>query len=210
MHIYRAEPPAQPRGAIVVVQEIFGVNGHIRSVADGFAADGYVVVAPALFDRVRPGIELGYTADDIKQGRELRGQIAIEDTLADIQTAIDSVKPVGKVGIVGYCWGGYVAWMAAARAKGLACAVAYYGTQILDAQDEHPHCPVMLHFGKRDQSTPADRVAAMQEKHEPHGAKFFLYDADHGFNCDQRGSYHAESAQLARQRTLTFFRQHVG
>ena len=210
MHLYRAEPQGTPRGAIVVIQEIFGVNSHIRSVADGFAADGYVAVAPALFDRIRPNIELGYTSDSVKEGRELRAQIPIEDALADVQTAIDSVKSVGKVGIVGYCWGGYITWMAAARAKGLACAVDYYGTQTLDAQDEHPHCPVMLHFGKRDQTTPPERIAELQAKHEPHGAKFFLYDADHGFNCDQRGSYHAESAQLARQRTLTFFRQHVG
>lgn len=209
MHLYRAEPPGKPRGAVVVIQEIFGVNSHIRSVADGFAADGYVAVAPALFDRIGPNIELGYTAEDIKRGRELRAQITIDDAMADVQTAIDSVAG-HKVGIVGYCWGGYITWMAAARAKGLACAVDYYGTQTLDAQDEHPRCPVMLHFGRRDATTPQPRIEALRDKHEPHGAQFFLYDADHGFNCNQRGSYDSSSAELARQRTVTFFRHHVG
>lgn len=209
MQLYRAEPPGKPRGAVVVIQEIFGVNSHIRSVADGFAADGYIAVAPALFDRIGPNIELGYTAEDVKRGRELRAQIPLDDAMADVQTAIDSVAG-HKVGIVGYCWGGYITWMAAARATGLACAVDYYGTQTLDAQDEHPRCPVMLHFGKRDATTPPPRIEELREKHEPHGAQFFLYDADHGFNCNQRGSYDASSAELARQRTVTFFRHHVG
>jgi carboxymethylenebutenolidase len=210
MQFYRAEPRDKPRGAIVVIQEIFGVNSHIRSVADRLAADGYLAIAPALFDRVRPNIELGYTPEDIKRGRELRSQIPLDDAMADVQTTIDMVKHVGNVGIVGYCWGGYITWMAAARAKGLACAVDYYGTQTLDAQDEHPRCPVMLHFGSRDATTPADRIAELQGKHEPHGAKFFIYDADHGFNCDQRGSYDAAAAKLARERTLAFFAEHVG
>ena len=210
MQLYRAEPTGTPRGAIVVIQEIFGVNSHIREVADGYAADGYSVVAPALFDRIRPGIELGYTPDTVKEGRELRSKLAIDDVLVDVQTAIDSVKTAGKIGIVGYCWGGYVTWMAAARCSGLACAVDYYGTQTLDAMDEHPRCPVMLHFGTKDATTPADKIDALRAKHEPHGAQFFLYDADHGFNCDQRGSYDAPSAKLARERTLAFFRDHVG
>jgi carboxymethylenebutenolidase len=210
MKLYRAEPAGTPRGAIVVIQEIFGVNSHIRDVADKFAADGYVAVAPALFDRIRPGIELGYTPETVKEGRELRSKLAIDDVLADVQTAIDSVKSVGKVGIVGYCWGGYVTWMAAARCSGLSCAVDYYGTQTLDAMDEHPRCPVMLHFGAKDATTPADRIDQLRAKHEPHGAKFFVYDADHGFNCDPRGSYDAPSAKRARERTLQFFRDHVG
>jgi carboxymethylenebutenolidase len=210
MEIYRAEPNGAPRGAIVVIQEIFGVNSHIRDVADKFAADGYVAVAPALFDRIRPGIELGYTRGTINEGRALRNKLAIDDVLADVQTAIDSVKGAGKVGIVGYCWGGYVTWMAASRCTGLACAVDYYGTQTLDAQDEHPKVPVMFHFGTKDVTTPADKIEALRAKHEPHGAKFFLYDADHGFNCDPRGSYDAPSATLARERTLAFFRDKVG
>ena len=186
------------------------MNSHIREVADGYAADGYVAVAPALFDRIRPGIELGYSPETVKEGRELRSKLPIDDVLADVQAAIDSVKGAGKIGIVGYCWGGYVTWMAAARCSGLACAVDYYGTQTLDAMDEHPRVPVMLHFGKKDATTPADRIEQLRAKHEPHGAQFFLYDADHGFNCDQRGSYDAPSAKLARERTLQFFRDHVG
>jgi carboxymethylenebutenolidase len=210
MQIYRAEPADTPRGAIVVIQEIFGVNSHIRQVADGFAADGYLAVAPALYDRIRPGIELGYTPDTVKEGRELRSKLAIDDVLSDVQTAIDSVKGAGKVGVVGYCWGGYVTWMAASRCSDLACAVDYYGTQTLDAIDEKPRCPVMFHFGTKDATTPANKIDALRAKHKPHGAQFRIYDADHGFNCDQRGSYDAASAKLARERTLMFFRDHVG
>lgn len=199
------------RGGIVVVQEIFGVNSHIREVTDGFASDGYTSVAPALFDRIRPGIELGYTPETVKEGRELRSKLAIDDVLGEIQHAITVARGPGrKVGIVGYCWGGYIAWMAAARCTGLACAVDYYGTQTLDHMDEHPRCPVMLHFGAKDATTPADKIEALRAKHEPHGAQFFVYDADHGFNCDQRAAYNPAAAKLARERSLGFLRRHVG
>ena len=205
---YRADPAGKPRGAIVVVQEIFGVNSHIRSVADGYAADGYLVVAPALFDRAQEKVELGYTPADIAKGRELKAASPTEPALLDIGAAVQAASPAGKVGIVGYCWGGFLAWMAAAKLPGLACAVPYYGGGMLDQSELAPRCPVMCHFGERDTMIPADGVRKFAAKHI--GQQIFLYEADHGFNCDQRGSWNAPSAKLARERTLAFFRTYVG
>ena len=205
---YRADPAGAPRGAIVVVQEIFGVNSHIRSVCDGYASDGYVAIAPALFDRIRPGIELGYTEADIASGRELKAKSTIDKAVLDVAAAREAVKDAGKAGIVGYCWGGYVAWMAASRSSGFACAVPYYGGGMTDAIDERPRCPVMMHFGEKDHAIPLSGVHTLQAAHP--SQIVHIYDAQHGFNCDQRGSYDAASATLARARTLEFFRKHVG
>lgn len=205
---YRASPSGTPRGGLVVVQEIFGINSHIRSVCDGFAADGYVAIAPALFDRYAPGFEVGYTPEDIARGRELKAKAGIESALLDIVAARDAVAPTGKVGIVGYCWGGYVAWMSAARVSGLACAIPYYGGGILDARNESPKCPVLAHFGERDAMIPATGVRELQKLYP--AAQIFLYAADHGFNCDQRAAYNPAAAKLARERSLGFLRRHVG
>jgi len=205
---WRADPAAAPRGAIVVAQEIFGVNGHIRSVCDGFAADGYVAIAPALFDRYAPKVDLGYTPDDIAKGRELKARAGIDNALADVAAARDAVAAVGKVAVIGYCWGGYVAWMAAARETGFSCAVPYYGGGILEAKGERPRCPVMAHFGERDQGIPVAGVRELAALHPE--AQVFIYTAEHGFNCDRRASYDAASAKLARERTLDFLRRHVG
>jgi carboxymethylenebutenolidase len=205
---YRADPSGVPRGAIVVVQEIFGVNSHIRSVCDGYAADGYVAIAPALFDRIRPGIELGYTEADIAAGRDLKAQSPLDKALLDVEAARDAVSEAGNVGIVGYCWGGYVTWMAASRSTGFACAVPYYGGGMTDAIDEQPKCPVMMHFGEKDHAIPISGVNKLRAEHP--SDIVYIYDAQHGFNCDQRGSYDAASAKLARERTLEFFRKHVG
>ncbi len=206
---YRAEPSGdKPRGGIVVIQEIFGVNSHIKSVADGFAADGYLAIAPAMFDRVQRGFDVGYTPEDIAKGRELRPKITVDMAMKDAQAAVNEAKKAGKVGIVGYCWGGFVAWMASARVSGLACAVPYYGGGILDNADMEPKVPVMGHFGEKDSMIPVDGVKKLAEKHNKH--QIFIYPADHGFNCDQRGSYHGPSAKQARERTLEFFRKHVG
>jgi carboxymethylenebutenolidase len=205
---YRADPAGKPRGAIVVAQEIFGVNSHIRSVCDGFAGDGYVAIAPALFDRYQRDVELGYSEADIAAGRELKGKAGIDKALADVGAARDAVSGAGKVGIVGYCWGGYVAWMASSRLTGFACAVPYYGGGMIDAIGEHPRCPVMMHFGEHDAVLPVEGIERLRKAHPEH--QVFLYDAGHGFNCDQRGSYNAAAAKLARQRTLDFFRKHVG
>lgn len=205
---YRAEPVGQARGGLVVVQEIFGVNSHIRSVADGYARDGYLAIAPALFDRVQRDVELGYTADDIQAGRALKERTPIDAALRDVEAAVKAASVAGKVGIVGYCWGGLVSWMAAARIAGLACAVPYYGGGMPDQIGVQPRCPVLCHFGERDAHIPLEGVRRLAAAHPAHTVH--VYAADHGFNCDQRGSYDAAAAQLARERTLAFFRQHVG
>ena len=205
---YRADPEGAPRGALVVAQEIFGVNGHIRGVCDGYARDGYVAIAPALFDRYERGVDIGYTPTDIARGRELKALANTDAALQDVAAAREAVAGAGKVGILGYCWGGYVAWMAAARVEGLACAVPYYGGGMTDAIAEQPKCPVMAHFGERDSMIPVTGVKALAAAHP--SAQVFIYPADHGFNCEQRGSHDPASAKLARERTLAFLRQHSG
>jgi carboxymethylenebutenolidase len=207
---YRAEGEAASKTGLVVLQEIFGVNSHIRSVADRFAADGFIAVAPALFDRVKPGIEMGYGPEDIERGRETRAQVSLDQALADTQAAIAALNEEGlKVGVVGYCWGGSLAWAAATRLDGVACAVGYYGGQIPDMADEQPRCPVMLHFGEQDNSIPMDKIEIVRAKH-PEVPLFTYPGAGHGFSCDARGSYHAESAAKARERSLAFLREHLG
>lgn len=205
---YRAEPEGDPRGGVVVAQEIFGVNSHIKSVCDGFAKDGYVVIAPALFDRYERNVDIGYTADDIARGRALKAKATTDAALQDIAAARDALSDAGQVGVVGYCWGGFIAWMSACRLSGFACSVAYYGGGMLEAIAETPKCPVMAHFGERDSMIPVDGVKRFAAAHPD--VELFIYAADHGFNCDQRGSYDAAAAALARERTLQHFRRHLG
>ena len=205
---YRADPAGTARGGLVVIQEIFGVNSHIRAVADGFAAEGYAAGAPALFDRVERGVELGYEEDGRTRGRGIRADIAWDDALQDVAAAVAALS--GKpVGVVGYCWGGSLAWLAATRIAGIAASVGYYGGQIKDFKDEAPRCPVMLHFGTEDASIPMDAVAAVQAA-QPDIPVHIYEGAGHGFNCDQRGSYHAQAATTARARTLAFLKENVG
>jgi carboxymethylenebutenolidase len=197
---YLAAPPARARGAVVVIQEIFGVNGHIRSVTDGFAGEGYTAIAPAFFDRIRRGIELGYGPDDIDQGRGYAQQLQPEQTLKDLAAALAVVRHSGRAATVGYCWGGALSYRAACELS-LACAVVYYGKP----QDggKKPKCPVMYHFGSADQGIPLSTVERLEAAH-PEGI-FHIYDgAGHGFNCEQRASYDATAAALARRRTLEF------
>src|ERR687891_989209 len=162
---YRADPAGKPRGAIVVIQEIFGVNSHIKSVADGFAADGYVAIAPAMFDRVQRNFDVGYTPPDIEKGREMRAKITLDMAMKDAQAAVNEAKKAGKVGIVGYCWGGFVAWMASAKLSGLSAAVPYYGGGILDNADIEPKVPVVGHFGEKDSMIPVAGGGKLAEKH---------------------------------------------
>ncbi len=205
---YRVAPKGTPRGGLVVVQEIFGVNSHIKRVCDGFAADGYVALAPAIFDRVERDFAIGYKPEDIERGRNVRGKIPLEDAVKDVRAA---VKALGaerlKVGVVGYCFGGTLAWLAATRIDGVACAVGYYGGGIADAAGEKPRCPVLLHFGETDQSIPPDHHARVRAAHPD--LPMHLYPAGHGFNCDERASYHEPSATLARKRTLEFLAKHL-
>jgi carboxymethylenebutenolidase len=205
---YRVDPSGKPRGAIVVIQEIFGVNNHIRNTADGFAAQGYVAVAPALFDRVEKGIELGYDVKSIEAGRDIRGKVTLDGTLADVQATIDYAKQFGKVGVVGYCWGGSLAFLAATRLAGVAGAVGYYGGMIAAHAQERPKVPVILHFGKTDTGIPMSDVEKVKQARPD--VPIYVYDAGHGFSCDERASYNAESAKLALERTLKFFAEKVG
>jgi len=205
---YRADPATTPRGGLVVAQEIFGVNSHIRAVCDAFAADGYATVAPALFDRYERGVDIGYTPEDVARGRALKGRAQTDAALRDIAAARAAVTDAGRVGMVGYCWGGYLSWMSAARIPGFACAITYYGGGMPDAIAEQPRCPVCAHFGERDSAIPLAGVEKLAAAHPE--VQVFLYPAEHGFNCDQRGSYDVASAQLARQRTLAWLRQYVG
>ena len=204
---YIARPSGRPRGGMVVVQEIFGVNAHVRSVADRFAAEGYLAIAPALFDRVSPKFQTGYTPDDIAKARTVVEKVGRETTLIDIAAAVDLASPAGKVGIVGYCWGGTMAWVSAARLSGLSAAVSYYGGGVLSLADLQPKCPTMLHFGERDAHIPVDKVRAFAAARPD--VPVHIYPADHGFNCDARGSYDAPSADLARSRTYAFFAEHL-
>lgn len=206
--VYRAEPAGKPRGGLVVAQEIFGVNSHIRNVCDGYAKDGYAVIAPALFDRSERGVDIGYSPEDIARGRALKAKTTTDAALLDIASARDALSDAGKVGVVGYCWGGFVSWMSACRVSGFACAVAYYGGGMLEAIAETPKCPVMAHFGERDSVIPVDGVKRFAAAHPD--VEVFIYAADHGFNCDQRGSYDAAAAALARGRTLQHFRRCLG
>ena len=205
---YKATPSGAPRGAIVVIQEIFGVNQHIKKVADGFAADGYVAIAPALFDRVERGYDTGYGPQDIERGRAARGKLSTDDALKDVRAAVKEASKSGKVGVVGYCFGGTVAWWAGTRLDGVAAAVGYYGGGVAAEADAKPKTAVMLHFGETDASIPkADYEKVI--KAQPN-VPIYIYPAGHGFVCDERGSFHAESAKIARERTIDFFRKHVG
>jgi len=205
---YRAEPKGKPRGGLIVVQEIFGVNSHIRSVADGYAADGYLVIAPAFFDRVERGLDIGYASADVERGRTFPPKLQWDKTILDAGAALANVKSAGKTGIVGYCWGGTVSWMSASRLSGLSAAVSYYGGGIVANSGEKPKCPVMCHWGEQDQGIPIDGVRKFAGDH-PEVASF-TYPAGHAFNRDVGASYHAESAKTARTRTLEFLRKHVG
>ncbi len=197
---YLAAPPGRPRGAVVVLQEIFGVNRHIRSVADGFAAEGYTAIAPALFDRIRRGIELGYSAPEIEEGRGYKQQLQPEQTMKDIAAAVAVVRHSGRIATVGYCWGGALSYRAACE-QPIACAVVYYGKP--PDTGATPRCPVMYHFGSADKSIPLTEIARLEAAH-PQGI-FYVYDgAGHGFNCNLRPSYDADAAALARRRTLDF------
>jgi carboxymethylenebutenolidase len=205
---HRADPEGTPRGGIVVIQEIFGVNRHIRAVTDSFARDGYLAIAPAMFDRLERGIELGYSAETIARGRVLKARADLDAAMVDVRAAVAAAAVAGKVGIVGFCWGGLLAWLASAHVDGLACAVPYYGGGIVEHAELAPRCPVQAHFGERDLSIPVAGVRQLAARHPE--IEVHLYDADHGFHCDERGSYDAAAARLARERTLAFFRRHVG
>jgi len=212
---YEARPAGAPKGAVVVIQEIFGVNSHIRNVADGYAVQGYLAVAPACFHRVKPGVELGYSEADMGEGFGYKTAVEAlpaPGVLQDIQAAIDHAARAsgGKVGIVGYCWGGLLTWRSACLLSGLSAAAPYYGGGVTALEEiaRSPRVPVLAHFAEEDKWIPMDSVAAFQKAHPE--VEVHTYAAHHGFNCDQRGAWHEPSAKLARERTLAFFAKHIG
>jgi carboxymethylenebutenolidase len=211
---YVAQPAGTVKGAVVVIQEIFGVNSHIRNVVDGYAKDGYLAIAPATFERVKSGVELGYTEADMGEGFGYKTAVEAlpaPGVMQDLQAAIDYAAHASgkKVGIVGYCWGGLLAWRAACTLKGLSAAAPYYGGGMTtDAEiARQPQVPVMAHFSNQDKYIPMPSVDAFGAAHP--AVQVFVYDAHHGFNCDQRGAWDAPSAALARERTLAFFAEHL-
>lgn len=205
---YRAEPKGTPKGAVVVIQEIFGVNHHIRAVTDRFAEEGYLAVAPAIFDRMKPNFQTGYTPDEIAEARKMVGGADFAAMMRDTQAAIDSVKSAGGVGIVGFCLGGSISFLAAAQLTGLNAAVGYYGGRIAQDADKKAKVPLMLHFGEKDAGIPLTDVETIRSK-QPQ-AEIFVYDgAQHGFHCDERASYDKKSADIAWPRTLDFFAKNL-
>ncbi|MCR9261372.1 MAG: dienelactone hydrolase family protein [Pseudomonadaceae bacterium] len=205
---YVAEPTASPKGAVVVIQEIFGVNSHIREVTDGYAAAGYWAIAPKIFDRIEADIELGYSEADMGTGIELAFQkLDMQQTLADLQVAVTEAGKHGKVGVVGYCFGGLLTWLSSCHLDGVAAASSYYGGGVAGQLDNTPKCPVIFHFGELDAHIPmtdVEKVKAAQPD-----SPVYVYAADHGFNCDHRESYDEAASKLALQRTLAHFASHL-
>jgi carboxymethylenebutenolidase len=198
---WRSAPSDARRGGLVLVQEIFGVTAHIRELADGFAADGYEVLAPSFFDRRAPGFEAGYDAEGVARGRALSEATPWDEVAADLQAAIDALAP--PVFVAGYCWGGTAAWLAACRCTGLAAASSFYGRRIPELLSETPRVPIILHFGRSDPSIPPETVEAIADAYPD--IPVHLYDAGHGFVSDRRADYSPDAARLAGLRTLRLF-----
>ena len=205
---YRADPGGTPNGAIVVIQEIFGVNHHIRSVCDRLAAEGYVAIAPAIFDRIEPNFTSGYSPDEIANARKFVANPDFPAMLRDTQAAVDAVKGVGPVGIIGFCLGGSIAYAAATKLSGLSAAVGYYGGAIVRFADDKPTVPTQLHFGEKDAGIPLSDVDTIRNK-RPEVEVFVYPGALHGFHCDERASYDKASADIAWPRSLAFFAKHL-
>jgi carboxymethylenebutenolidase len=209
---YVAQPVGMPKGGVVVLQEIFGVNAHIRAVADSYAAEGYLAIAPSTFHRVQQGVELGYTPEDVAAGATLKAAVEAlpaPGALQDVQAAINEAAKVGKVAVVGYCWGGLLTWRAACTLPGISAAVPYYGGGMTTPLElaRQPQCPVLAHFGDQDHSISIDSVRAF-EAAQPM-AQVAVYSAKHGFNCDHRAAFDVTAAAQARVRTLEFLAQHL-
>jgi carboxymethylenebutenolidase len=205
---YRADPAGAPKGAIVVIQEIFGVNHHIRAVCDRIAGEGYVAIAPAIFDRMEPNFESGYSPDEIAVARKFIANPDWPAMLLDTQAAIDAVKGAGPVGIIGFCLGGSIAYAAATKLSGLSAAVGYYGGAVVRFADDKPKAPTQLHFGEQDHGIPLTDVETIKAK-RPEVEVFVYPGAQHGFSCDERASYDKASADIAWPRSMAFFAKHM-
>ncbi len=205
---YRADPDGTPKAAVVVIQEIFGVNHHIRNVCDRFAVQGYVAIAPSIFDRIEPNFQSGYSPEEVTHARKFVADPDWPAMLRDTQAAIDAVKDVGAVGIIGFCLGGSIAYGAATRLSGLTAAIGYYGGAVVRFADDKPTVPTQLHFGENDSGIPLSDVETITTK-RPDVEVFVYPGAQHGFGCDERASYDKPSAELAKQRSLAFFAKHL-
>lgn len=205
---YRADPTGAPKGAIVVIQEIFGVNSHIRNVCNRLANEGYVAIAPAIFDRIEPDFQSGYSPDEVAVARKFVAAPDWPAMLRDTQAAIDAAKGVGAIGIIGFCLGGSIAYAAATKLSGLSAAVGYYGGAVVRFADDKPKVPTQLHFGEKDSGIPLSDVETIKTKRPD--VEIFVYPgAQHGFGCDERASYDKTSSDLAWQRSLAFFGTHL-
>lgn len=208
---YRADPAGKPKGCMIVIQEIFGVNEHIRSVADRVAASGYLAVAPCLQDRAEKNFQVGYTPADIELGKAARMKVKNEDSIKDLRATLAYLQTEGggtKVGVVGYCWGGSLSWLAATEIDGLSVAISYYGGEVANTADRKAKCPVMFHFGEKDMSIPMDKVEIVKQKQPDH--PLHVYAAGHGFSCDARGSFDKAAHELALERTKAYVAKYVG
>jgi carboxymethylenebutenolidase len=205
---YRADPAGAPKGAVVVIQEIFGVNHHIRAVCDRLAGEGYVAIAPAIFDRTEPNFQCGYSPDEIATARKFIASPDWDAMLRDTQAAIDAVKNVGPVGIIGFCLGGSVAYAAATKLSGLSAAIGYYGGAIVRFAGDKPKVPTQLHFGEKDAGIPLTDVEAIKAK-RPDVEVHVYPGAQHGFHCDERASYDKANADIAWPRSMAFFAKHL-
>lgn len=203
---YHAAPMDARRGGLLLIQEIFGVTDHIRELAEGFAEDGYEVIAPSFYDRLEPGFAADYSQPAIQKGVEYSQATPWDQVAGDAQAAIDALQ--GPVFVTGFCWGGAATWLVACRCDGVAAAAGFYGRRISELVDETPRCPTILHFGKTDASIPMEKVEEIRERHPD--VPIYLYDAGHGFVSDRRADYHPDSARLARLRTLAHFSKHSG
>lgn len=205
---YRADPAGKPKGGIVVVQEIFGVNHHIRAVCDRLAALGYVAIAPAIFDRFVRDFESGYTPDEIAHARSHIGNLDWDKLILDLAAAQADIKDAGPLGVVGFCLGGTAAFLAACRLPGFSAAVSFYGGTIVKFADEKPRCPMQMHFGQKDEGIPMKVVEDIKAK-QPQAEIYVYPGAPHGFYCDERASYRKEAGDLAWSRTQEFFTKHL-
>lgn len=208
VNAYESLPDSDPKGSLVIIQEIFGVNQHIRDVVDEYAREGYATLAPQIFDRVRRDVELGYGPDGMNEGLKLAfTEVSREHVLVDLQAAVEEIGKYGNVGIIGYCYGGLMSWLSACEVRGLSAAVVYYGGGIANELSRSPDCPVLMHFGEEDTMIPMDQVESIRNSLPD--AEVYTYSAGHGFNCDHRDSYDRKSATLAKERTLAFLENHV-
>jgi carboxymethylenebutenolidase len=205
---YRADPAGKPKGALVVIQEIFGVNHHIRAVCDRLAQEGYVAVAPAMFDRFKPNFESGYTPDEIAAARALVGNIDYDKAMKDVDAALGEIKSAGSCGVVGFCFGGTVSFLAACKVGGLKASICYYGGNIAKNADEKPRCPVQMHFGEKDAGIPLADVETIKQK-QPQAEVYVYPDAQHGFHCDERASFGKNASALAWTRSMDFLAKNL-